>query len=408
MSGKHELTLTPRDVERFAAVRGSWAATGLSTDAVSEKRAWPLVRALYAAHGLPPPALKIRVSSPVGAVCAGLICRQLQGQEWQPLMHKFAQNLWSKLDRQVKHQLSRHPDPWAGSRFLETVWAGLLDRVGGPLGELVLERLGSELGGMLLLHRFDDQLDSRLRVQLTGELGTKLGRQLTGQLWGQLASELPIWRKRSLGPWVDAHWLAAYDLSLPLSGLPRSPKRDALEAVLRETGCFLPMRGAAVVSDRPCRLELDAQLRLHSADGMALAWRDGCGFHYWHGRPVPAWVITGPSVAAISAEPNAEIRRCGIESLGWEVFMAQTSAALIGKAADPGNPGQNLSLYEVPERLWGGRINLLVAVNGTTERNGTRRRYGLTIPAEIRDPVAAAAWTYRLTKDQYAACQRRS
>jgi hypothetical protein len=71
-----------------------------------------------------------------------------------------------------------------------------------------------------------------------------------------------------------------------------------------------------------------------------------------------------------------------------------------GTAADPGNPGQDLSLYEVPERLSGSRVNLLVAVNGTTERDGTRRRYGLTTPAEIRDPVA---WTYQLTKDQYAA-----
>jgi hypothetical protein len=119
-------------------------------------------------------------------------------------------------------------------------------------------------------------------------------------------------------------------------------------------------------------------------------------------------VVGRPTVAAISAEPNVEIRRCAIESLGWERFLTQAGAALIGTAADPGDPCQDLSLYEVPERLWGSRVNVLLAVNGTAERGGTRRRYGLTTPAEIRDPVAAAAWTYQLTKDQYAACQRRT
>jgi hypothetical protein len=43
-------------------------------------------------------------------------------------------------------------------------------------------------------------------------------------------------------------------------------------------------------------------------------------------------VVSRPTVAAISAEPNAEIRRCAIESLGWEAFVAETGAALIGTA----------------------------------------------------------------------------
>jgi hypothetical protein len=83
----------------------------------------------------------------------------------------------------------------------------------------------------------------------------------------------------ALRPWENARQLALYDLLLPMAGLPRSVKRDALEAVLRETGWFIPMRGAAVISDRPCRLELDAQMRPHSGDGMALAWPDGFGIH---------------------------------------------------------------------------------------------------------------------------------
>ena len=75
---------------------------------------------------------------------------------------------------------------------------------------------------------------------------------------------------------------------------------------------------------------------------------------------------------------------------------------------DPGNPGQHLVLYDIPERLWGSRIRLLMCANGTPERDGTRRRYGLTVPAHISDPLEAAAWTAGLGKDEYARMVRRT
>jgi Domain of unknown function (DUF6745) len=49
-----------------------------------------------------------------------------------------------------------------------------------------------------------------------------------------------------------------------------------------------------------------------------------------------------------------------------------------------------------------------MCTNGTAERDGTRRRYGLKVPAHISDPVEAAAWTAGLGKDQYAQMVRRT
>ena len=177
---------------------------------------------------------------------------------------------------------------------------------------------------------------------------------------------------------------------------------------MRELGWWIPLRGAVILSGRPSGLHRDPLGRLHSPTGKALAYPDGWGFWSWHGRPVPAWVIERPNITAIGAEKNVEIRRCAIESLGWDVFTGQAHLDKVGSAADPGNPGCQLVLYDVPERLWGSRVRLLMATNGSTERDGTRRNYGLTVPAEIRDPVEAAAWTYRLTKDEYARMQRRT
>jgi hypothetical protein len=154
---------------------------------------------------------------------------------------------------------------------------------------------------------------------------------------------------------------------------------------------------------------------LHSADGMAVTYRDGWGLWCWHGRRVPRWVIENASVSRIAAEPNVEIRRCAIEALGWERFIRDAGLTLVGSCPDPGNPGMELELYDVPERLWGSQVRVLLAWNGTVELDGSRRRFGLTVPAGITSPLAAAAWTYddpssavRMTPELYATITRRT
>jgi hypothetical protein len=45
---------------------------------------------------------------------------------------------------------------------------------------------------------------------------------------------------------------------------------------------------------------------------------------------------------------------------------------------------------------------------GSVEPDGRHRRYGLSVPADIDDPVAAAGWSYGLTGPQYAQLARRT
>jgi hypothetical protein len=231
------------------------------------------------------------------------------------------------------------------------------------------------------------------------------------------------WIYKAFNPWSDAYWLAFYDCALPIAGLLTSSKLAALAHAVTELGYWIPTRGAVIMSGRPARLCRDANGALHSADGPALAYQDGWGFWAWHGRRVPQWVVEQPTVDAIAQEPNVEIRRCAIESLGWDRFTEAAGLVPVGvvpgtskssaqlctaRVPDPGNPGQHLVLYDVPDRLWGSRVRLLMCTNGSAERDGTRRRYGLTVPAHIKDPLEAAAWTAGLTRDQYALMQRRT
>jgi hypothetical protein len=177
-------------------------------------------------------------------------------------------------------------------------------------------------------------------------------------------------------------------------------------------GWWWPHLDFVLVCDRPnvVRTEqsADGPARLHSDSGPALVWPDGWSLHFWHGTLVPAWVVERPTVAAIHAESNVEVRRCGIESLGWDAYIAGARLRLVDRTDDPGNPDCHLCLYELPADIWGTATRVLVATNGSPERDGTRRRYGLPVPADVTTAVGAAAWTYGLEGDQYACLARRT
>jgi hypothetical protein len=188
--------------------------------------------------------------------------------------------------------------------------------------------------------------------------------------------------------------------------------RDAVHALMQiasNAGPWLPFQESVVICERPEIIRLDDQQRLHADDGPAAAYRDGWKVHAWHGVRVPADLIEGPpwSAERILTEPNTEVRRAAIERVGWETFIDSGLLKPVGKPVpDPGNPGQLLSLHDAPD-IYFRRVRVLLCTNGSPERDGTRRRFGLTVPGLFVDPIAAAAWMYGWTREQYAALQHR-
>ena len=247
-----------------------------------------------------------------------------------------------------------------------------------------------------------------LRAEGEKPKARQLGGQLRDQLRGQLGGQLRV----SLDPWFEAYWLGFYTAGRAIAGEPPEPRLDALTRACSLLGWWWPQHGAVVLTDRPTVIARDGQGRLHHPDGPALAWADGYALYAWHGVRVPASLVTGDGweTATILREPNTEIRRCAIERMGWDRFIPAAGLTQVGSPVpDPGNPGHELALYDVPERIYGDAdVRVLLCTNGTQERDGVRRRFGLTVPADIADPLHAAAWGYDLTPEQYATAVRRA
>jgi hypothetical protein len=203
----------------------------------------------------------------------------------------------------------------------------------------------------------------------------------------------------------DAGWLSFYDYMGEVLGLTEVEPLHGVMKVAKSAGWWWPFDKACVMSERPIHLSRDPQDRMHNPDGYAIEYPDGFGVAMWHGTRVPIDMLTtGWDIKRTLREENTEVRRCAIEKYGWDRFIYDAKLKAVGKEMqDPGNPGYTLSLWDLPERIYGDEdVRVLLCTNATIERDGTRRRFGLTVPAEMPNALAAAAWTFGKTEREYA------
>jgi hypothetical protein len=99
---------------------------------------------------------------------------------------------------------------------------------------------------------------------------------------------------------------------------------------------------------------------------------------------------------------NAEQRRIAIERFGWNRFIEEARLHLVDECPDPCNDPYTLQLYDIPEQVYETPVRVLLCTNASPERDGTRRRFGLTVPIDQQDALSAAAWLGGMSREEYA------
>ena len=223
---------------------------------------------------------------------------------------------------------------------------------------------------------------------------------------------------------------------------------QARKTIATYTSGIWPFDGQQViVSRRPIEIRLDALRRAHHAHSPAAVWPDGWSFDAFEGIVVPAWNRSAQdrTIAAAQRRRLEQIKSMGsfdqamamVRRMGWPQFirslahlddlpgefglisypgtgaLGSVQITTLGQVVpDPGNPGGDLRLYSIQVgNAWIGtaRLRVLVCTNGTPEPDGTRREYGIVVPADFEgDALAAAAWAYGLKRRQYAQLARRT
>lgn len=409
--GPSKITATPphssgERVELAQIVAADWLRHALSTRPADRARAEAAVTGLYRRLGEQAPDF-VWVPSPAAARPVLLDAPhrfrppRLRGTEaparpadW-PLVSRLA-NLVADLRERL--------DERTGTAVVWQSWYGTT----APRTMTVPEALAGgsavrDVVDAVARHPLRTTVDDAVRAPIRAELMRTEGEAAALTWYGQ----------------HDAAWIAHYDVRARV-GLAAYAHDDVAHLGLwaelaRSTGWWWPGQGVCVMSERPAEIHTEPQpdalhgeLRLHRDDAPAVRYADGAAVHVLHGAHVPEWVLADPTPERIHAEPNVEVRRSAIERIGWARYIVRAGLRLVGSAPDPGNPDSELQLYDVPLALWGRPTRLLLAVNGSVEPDGHRRRYGLSVPAHFDDPVAAAGWSYGLSGEHYAQLLRRT
>jgi hypothetical protein len=373
-----------------------WTAIGLRTDPLSPEE-WTAVEAAarkeYGYAGKPEPRLVLGVRSPLAAAIVVSVAKEVG----PAARDHFGAGVWAGVRDGVGDGVGDGVRDGVRAGVRAGVWAGVRAGVGDGVGDGV--RAGVRDGvpsSEELLAPFQEWLHAPILRGLERAKYEWSMQYQGGNLWC------------SWNAW--ATWFRDVG-HLELKG----DLWDRLEGdnTLMAAGPSWWYANLCVIADRPTVLHVEAAdgiNRLHCEDGPAIAWADGWGIYSWHGTQVPGDLIeTGWDTTRILREENTEVRRCAIERLGWDRFVTEAELQQVGATVpDPGNPGQSLALYDVPERIYDERVRVLLCTNATPERDGTRHRFGLTVPGSIGDPIAAAAWTFGLNPSEYRLLERAS
>jgi len=418
MAAELDAGLTEAEWQQVRAVRDEFIAASLCTAPADRPAAEAAIGRIHELAGLKVPRF-IWCASPASAhlamrVLAADAGASMPGGPGRPCTSLLP--LWKRVEESLSRSLNdvvglRHPE----RRFAVLRHTAVTADFARLLGDALNDLLGPF--GDLPHRRYDDLL--------RGPLGDSVRDSLPGLAWTPSGKQVS-----SCGPQPTTQWHLAtgqYNDSVLKYEAPRrlgivtysAPDSEWLDlwcALARSCGWWWSFERACFLTERPVIARATKSrspsewrpLLPHCPDGPAIAFRDGWAVHAWHGRRVPASLVeSGWDVPAIFAERNVEVRRCAIEKVGWDEIERHLHR--VASAADPGNPGQVLTLCDLPEgSAIRGPTRVLLCSNGTPEADGTRRRFGLLVPARHTDPVAAAAETYGWSRRQYKSLARRT
>ena len=305
---------------------------------------------------------------------------------------------------------------------LGAVRDAVLDDVNGAVRAVVDGAVDGAVG---------DAVDDAVNGAVRGAVGDAVGGAVDGAVDGAVRDAVgdavrgavrgAWWRYLGAGRWW-VHGSAWTSYFRDVCGLVLEgdlwDRARAFEQTQQSAWAWWPHRRFVIVCDRPSAIHREqvsprgwGSHRLHNDSGPAVAFRDGWGVWAIHGVRVTEQIVMRPETltpADIMAINNAEVRRVAIERFGWPEFVEAAGLILVDECPDPANGDHALRLYNAPDGLLGFDARVLVCTNATPERDGTVRRFGLTVPVEIESALAAAAWTFDETAENYAALEKAS
>jgi hypothetical protein len=284
--------LTPEQEAQIPVIREKWKAIALSTERIDRQKASEAIKAAYAIIGKQEPEI-VFFDSPLAALSF------------------LESHLGSQLESQLQNQL--------GSELKGKLEKELDEQVASQLDDHLIWQLNNEL---------INELRSQLERQLWSELESQLKKQLGSQLCSQLGSELHKF-VQTAGCLCLAVQL---DFYISVVNCVHNPRTwEAYKLLVIQGSCIFAFEKVCLLCDRPLKLSIDSEERLHAQVSPAIEFVDGFFRKYvYEGVEIPEkygrlhphqwqaqWLLE---------EGNAEVRRLLIQVIGYDRICTELQA----------------------------------------------------------------------------------
>jgi hypothetical protein len=341
-------------------LKEKWQKAAFSPEPVEVKKLTKTIERLYQYLGYQPPEIRY-FSSPNHLINSMLdeFCQQLESAFFEAIENRFLLSndqiveaeVFGKLVQYLDFRLTRIKTENFGEKIaskLENIWSNQikqskLDRLDQDLvkkWDLQLQdaQITQEINVLNAQHlrHLNGKLIKTYLIKLTALAEKPELRKLFGNLidlienqitevvnrWGNAIGKHLFWDNciypetwaiaNSRLEFYGRHFQLAKDLLL----------NQLFNDLLSQTGWILPFSKVCLIIDRPIKLTLDRENRLHQEQGMAMLYNDGYGIYAYHGVVLPKiygekhpdqwkakWILT---------ETNVELRRVLIQGIGYD------------------------------------------------------------------------------------------
>lgn len=275
----------PEEIElRLPEIKEEWAKTGLSTEPANRALAGQGVKLAYQAAGLEPPEHIIWFDSPVKSSI-------------------FVYNLYFDYQTddflQAQNQAKKH--------LSISVWEELKDKFGNKVKDTVWDKLKDQRRTQLS-NRIENDLKIHVWMQIKVQLNERLKRNIEKELiedignvvWKNADSVLRSMTRQNFQnvfkygfSQYDVDWLAYFNVFKDL--VDGDKILEGLTLIMANCGWCWPFENVVILAERPVKLQIDEDCKLHADDGPALVYPDGYSGYFWHGKVLhegQTWVIT--------------------------------------------------------------------------------------------------------------------
>ena len=435
------VALSWRQEARIPEWEEKWVKIGLSTEPADFDKAIAAAKKAYSLCGLDQPLVILKVGSPYAAMISGGASYEIL-KELLPTKTGEVSNINNPTDLSVGHPINSKV--W--SKIRDQIWDAVSSQVSSLVESPIMDQVSNTVGHHVNI-KIGNQIGRQVRGQVRRQINSQAMKQVNSSVRSQVSSQVQylVWKQIREQVAGDVRNRVANDVGnqihLQISDNVSSQVKNSVKSQVKETNiafinegvssmwcsytsyftffrdvCGLEMpadtvekmnvnedlvtscggtwwhENILVVSDRPRKISLDAEGRLHCENGPSVEYRDGWSLYNWHGVSVPEeWVTTKkPTAKEALTWENIEQRRAACEIIGWANVLKELDAKIIDEDGDP----EIGTLVEctIPDS---GKERFLRVLCGTS------REFVIPVPRVMKTALEANSWTWGLSPNEY-------